>query len=65
MGWRGRVGREQVGISFHQSASVEHFRRVRRAMQTVGRMDTLQVVRASTRKHEGIASVTRLLGELA
>ena len=37
-----------VGISFHQSASVEHFRRVRRAMQTVGRMDTLQVSRGLT-----------------
>lgn len=33
-----------VGISFQQSASVEHFRRVRRHLQSVDRCDTLQVI---------------------
>lgn len=36
-----------LGISFEQSASVEHFRRVRRALQAEGRANVPQ---ASTRR---------------
>jgi hypothetical protein len=51
-----------VGISFHQSASVEHFRRVRRALQTVGRMDTLQVrLRATSRMSTATHSTASVL----
>jgi NAD-dependent SIR2 family protein deacetylase len=46
-----------VGISFEQSASVEHFRRVRRALQAAGRAGEVPHVVVNPRAHDAAFNV--------